>query len=258
MALSMPNRRFSKVIIRKGWPECPPSLIGDLAAAGRAEHENAQAAAGSVRRAIAEVESEEKGIFAAASVHAYKQELGLWNELAEGCAKESPMLFQAGAIQQTLRLEIMRIDEEAHAEIEAAEAKFAGNPMALGAEIARIVPAAGLEVDAAVAKATAEIEALAAAAPVWTGAAASKNGSGAPAPHGGNAVHPVDSVTEKVAESGAITDRCLLHPRETMAVNQLQKATPRKRPSLHVSRRVLRTGRSKPSRRFDARIIGGT
>ncbi|WP_207557750.1 hypothetical protein, partial [Mycobacteroides abscessus] len=61
MALSMPNRRFSKVIIRKGWPECPPSLIGDLAAAGRAEHENAQAAAGSVRRAIAEVESEEKG-----------------------------------------------------------------------------------------------------------------------------------------------------------------------------------------------------
>ncbi|KNB63262.1 hypothetical protein MAUC95_26430 [Mycobacteroides abscessus] len=94
MALSMPNRRFSKVIIRKGWPECPPSLIGDLAAAGRAEHENAQAAAGSVRRAIAEVESEEKGIFAAASVHAYKQELGLWNELAEGCAKESPMLFK--------------------------------------------------------------------------------------------------------------------------------------------------------------------
>ncbi|SKO62351.1 putative methyl-accepting chemotaxis sensory transducer [Mycobacteroides abscessus subsp. bolletii] len=193
----MPNRRFSKVIIRKGWPECPPSLIGDLAAAGRADHENAQAAAGSVRRAIAEVESEEKGVFATASVHAYKQELGLWNELAEGCAKESPALFQAGAIQQTLRLEIMRIDEEAHEAIEAAEAEFAHDPIALGNAIKTIVPAAGLAVDAAVAKATAEIEALAAAAPVWTGAAASQNGSGASAPHGGNAVHPVDSVTEK-------------------------------------------------------------
>lgn len=197
MALSMPNRRFSKVIIRKGWPECPPSLIGDLAAAGRADHENAQAAAGSVRRAIAEVESEEKGVFATASVHAYKQELGLWKELAEGCAKESPALFQAGAIQQTLRLEIMRIDEEAHEAIEAAEAEFAHDPIALGNAIKTIVPAAGLAVDAAVAKATAEIEALAAAAPVWTGAAASQNGSGAPVPHGGNAVHPVDSVTEK-------------------------------------------------------------
>lgn len=193
----MPNRRFSKVIIRKGWPECPPSLIGDLAAAGRADHENAQAAAGNVRRAIAEVESEEKGVFATASVHAYKQELGLWKELAEGCAKESPALFQAGAIQQTLRLEIMRIDEEAHEAIEAAEAEFAHDPIALGNAIKTIVPTAGLAVDAAVAKATAEIEALAAAAPVWTGAAASQNGSGASAPHGGNAVHPVDSVTEK-------------------------------------------------------------
>ncbi|CQA03171.1 Uncharacterised protein [Mycobacteroides abscessus] len=197
MALSMPNRRFSKVIIRKGWPECPPSLIGDLAAAGRADHENAQAAAGSVRRAIAEVESDEKGIFATASVHAYKQELSLWNELAEGCAQESPALFQAGAIQTALRLEIMRIDEEAHEAIEAAEAEFAHDPIALGNAIKTIVPAAGLEVDAAVAKATAEIEALVAAAPVWTGAAAGQNGSGAPAPHGGNAVHPVDSVTEK-------------------------------------------------------------
>lgn len=218
MALSMPNRRFSKVIIRKGWPECPPSLIGDLAAAGRADHENAQAAAGSVRRAIAEVESEEKGVFATASVHAYKQELGLWNELAEGCAKESPALFQAGAIQQTLRLEIMRIDEEAHEAIDAAEAEFAHDPIAQGNAIKTIYTAAGLEVDAAVAKATAEIEALAAAAPVWTGAAASQNGSGAPAPHGGNAVHPVDSVTHN--GSGVHRDHVPTSPPATERGNE--------------------------------------
>lgn len=217
MALSMPNRRFSKVIIRKGWPECPPSLIGELADAARADHENALAAAGSVRRAIAEVESEEKGVFATASVHAYKQELVLWNELAEGCAQESPAIFQAGAIQTALRLEIMRIDEEAHEAIAAAEAEFAHDPIALGNAIKTIVPAAGLAVDAAVAKATAEIEALAAAAPVWTGAA-SQNGSGAPAPHGRNAVHPVDSVTHN--GSGVHRDHVPTSPPATERGNE--------------------------------------
>lgn len=207
MALSMPNRRYSKVIIRNGWPECPPSLIGDLAATGRADHENARAAAGSVRRAIAEVESEERGVFATASVHAYKQELALWNELAEGCAKESPALFEAGAIQQTLRLEIMRIDEEAHEAIRAEEETLASVPLAMGAAIATIITTAGVEVDAAVAKATAEIEALAAAAPVWNDAA-SRNGSGAP--HGGNAVRPVDWVTEK--DAGVRRDHRPLSP----------------------------------------------
>lgn len=182
MALSMPNRRYSKVIIRNGWPECPPSLIGDLAAAGRADHENARAAAGSVRRAIAEVESEEKGVFATASVHAYNLELALWNELAEGCAKESPALFEAGAIQQTLRLEIMRIDEEAHEAIRTQEETLAGVPLAMGAAIATIITKAGLEVDVAVAKATAGIEALVAAAPVWADLAGD-GGSSTPARH---------------------------------------------------------------------------
>ncbi|SHT53073.1 putative methyl-accepting chemotaxis sensory transducer [Mycobacteroides abscessus subsp. abscessus] len=196
MALSKPNRRYSKVMIRHRWGDIPPSLFGDLAAAAREEHENAQAAAGSVRRAIAEVESEEKGTFATASVHAYKQELALWNELAEGCAKEAPAIFQAGSIQTSKQLEIMRIDEEAHEAIAAAEAEFAHDPIALGNAIKTIVTTAGLEIAAVDEKASAEISALTAAAPVWTGAA-SHNGSGGSAPHGGNAVRPVDSVTEK-------------------------------------------------------------
>ncbi|WP_147378336.1 hypothetical protein, partial [Mycobacteroides abscessus] len=196
MALSKPNRRYSKVMIRHRWGDIPPSLFGDLAASAREEHENAQTAAGSVRRAIAEVESEERGVFATASVRAYKQELALWNELADGCAKEAPAIFQAGSIQTSKQLEIMRIDEEAHEAIEAAEAEFAHDPIALGNAIKTIVTTAGLEIAAVDEKAAAEIAALTAAAPVWTGAA-SHNGSVASAPHSGNAVRPVDSVTEK-------------------------------------------------------------
>lgn len=213
----MPNRRYSKVMIRHRWGDIPPSLFGDLAAAAREEHENAQTAAGSVRRAIAEVESEEKGVFATASVHAYKQELALWNELAEGCAKESPAIFQAGAIDTAKKLEIMRIDEEAHEAIEAAEAEFAHDPIALGNAIKTIVTTAGLAISAADEKAAAEIAALTAAAPVWTGAGLGAGGQ-APTPHGGNAVHPVDSVTHN--GSGVHRDHVPTSPPATERGNE--------------------------------------